>query len=184
YNSNNVLRASEQAWSSLLLPVTGVIVPFLEQGGQLPRNDPGALTIERIVFYLTIGTRDTRSHYETAVAALFAAMRAARNTLPPDNDGTWITPHPPRHRRRDDDSDDDHPGATPRRGHGTPRSTNNGRRTTRGSHKRSGHQSSGSSTSRSRQHTSTRSMRPSPVVRFSIPSSPPWTKIVPVGKQR
>ncbi|CAN0023591.1 unnamed protein product, partial [Sphacelaria rigidula] len=94
YTRNNVLRASEQAWSSLILPVTGVIVPFLQQGGQLPRNDPGALTIERIVFYLTIGTGDARSQHETAVAALFAAMRAARNTLPPDNHGAWITPHP------------------------------------------------------------------------------------------
>ncbi|CAM9573600.1 unnamed protein product, partial [Sphacelaria rigidula] len=43
---NNVLRASEQAWSSLTLPVSSVIVPFFQQGGQLPRNDPGALTIE------------------------------------------------------------------------------------------------------------------------------------------
>ncbi|CAN0054159.1 unnamed protein product, partial [Sphacelaria rigidula] len=119
YHSNNVLRASKEAWSSLLRPVTGVIVPFLEQGGQLLRNDPGALTIERIVFYLTIGTGDTRSQYETAVAALFAAMRAARKTLPADQDGAWITPNPPR--RHDDDDSDDPSGAAPRRGHGSQR---------------------------------------------------------------
>ncbi|CAM9920181.1 unnamed protein product [Sphacelaria rigidula] len=184
FNRNNVLRASEQAWRSITLPTNSVIVPFLQQGGKLPHNDPGALTIERIVLYLTIGTGDSRRADEAAVAALFAAMRAAHNTLPPDDDGAWITPHPPRHRRDDDDFDDDQPGAEQRRGQGTTRNHNNGRRTTRGTHKRSGNHSSSSSTTRHRQHTLTRSMRPSPAVRFSTPSSPPWIKIVPAGKQR
>ena len=85
YAKDNVLRASENAWNSLSLPLNGVIVPFLQQGGQLPHNDPGALTLERLVSCLRLGRGSENEHatYETAVAALFSALRAAHNTLVP-----------------------------------------------------------------------------------------------------
>ena len=56
YLQNNVLRASESAWDSLTLPINNVIVPFLRRRGQLLNNDPGALTLERLVSYLQIGS--------------------------------------------------------------------------------------------------------------------------------
>lgn len=154
------------------MPINSVVVPFPRHGGTLPGNNPGRLSLEKLLLDLNIGHGPEHAGYEAAVFAVFAALRAAYKTDPAAASDDWDAPEPSCHRRDDDFDDDDTDDVNRRGGRQRRRPSNNrdARRGTRGhSCKRPRRHSSSSSANKYRQRAAGTSGPPSVMARQFTP---------------
>lgn len=153
------------------MPINSVVVPFLRHGGTLPDNEPDQLSLEQLLPDLNIGRGPEHAEYKTVVSVVFAALRAAYNTLPAaaldGQDAPELSCRP-----RGDDFDYDADDVTHRGGGHRRRPSNNrdARRGTRNHSRRCsvGHSSS-SSANKYRQHPVATSAPPPVIARDVTP---------------